>query len=62
VVPAAGLFSNIGGSFGLCIGFSVITVIEIIEFIIGLCIIGRMSMKANRAVGGANIVLVKQAQ
>jgi len=28
------LFSNIGGSFGLCIGFSLITFVELLEFVI----------------------------
>jgi len=38
VVPASALFFNLGGSFGLCIGFSVITLTEILHFLLSICV------------------------
>ena len=52
------MFSNLGGSFGLCIGFSVITVMEVLEFLIYLCIRSAEARKSRRVTEHSTLTLV----
>lgn len=61
MVEKASLLSNIGGALGLCIGFSVITVAELIELLIVFCL-SMAKARGRRQIGEQKLPQITMVQ